>query len=63
MYIEIAGLSNAREAAFKALELKNNWGEHMNLGNIYVAGANLVVMILNKKQFIDSCRMFNLAKR
>ena len=39
-YRNAGSFSNAREAAFKALELKNNWGEaYMNLGNIYVAGA------------------------
>ena len=39
-YRNSGSFSNARNAVYEALNLKENWGEaYMNLGNIYVAGA------------------------
>mgnify|MGYP003310992098 CR=1 FL=1 len=64
-YRNAESFSNAREAAFKALELKNNWGEaYMNLGNIYVAGAKSCGNDFEQKTvYWIAVDMFNLAKR
>ena len=64
-YRNAGSFSNAREAAFKALELKNNWGEaYMNLGNIYVAGANSCGNDFEQKTvYWIAVDMFNLAKK
>ena len=64
-YRNAGSFSNAREAAFKALELKNNWGEaYMNLGNIYVAGAKSCGNDFEQKTvYWIAVDMFNLAKR
>ena len=41
-YRNSGSYSEARDAVFSALKLKNNWGEaYMNLGNIYIAGASI----------------------
>ena len=64
-YRNAGSFSNAREAAFKALELKNNWGEaYMNLGNIYVAGAKSCGNDVEQKTvYWIAVDMFNLAKK
>ena len=64
-YRNAGSFSNAREAAFKALELKNNWGEaYMNLGNIYVAGAKSCGNDFEQKTvYWIAVDMFNLAKK
>ena len=64
-YRNAGSFSNAREAAFKALELKNNWGEaYMNLGNIYVAGAKSCGNDFDQKTvYWIAVDMFNLAKK
>ncbi len=64
-YRNAGSFSNAREAAFKALELKNNWGEaYMNIGNIYVAGAKSCGNDFEQKTvYWIAVDMFNLAKR
>ena len=61
-----AGLfSQARQAAYKALDLKSNWGEaYMSLGNIYVAGAKSCGNEFEQKTvYWIAVDMFNLAKR
>ena len=57
--------AKAREAAFKALELKNNWGEaYMSLGNIYIAGAKSCGNEFEQKTiYWIAVDMFNLAKK
>ena len=41
-YRNSGSYSEARDAVYSALKLKNNWGEaYMNLGNIYIAGASI----------------------
>jgi len=64
-YRNAGSFSNAREAAFKALELKNHWGEaYMNLGNIYVAGAKSCGNDFEQKTvYWIAVDMFNLAKK
>ena len=64
-YRNAGSFFNAREAAFKALELKNNWGEaYMNLGNIYVAGARSCGNDFEQKTvYWIAVDMFNLAKK
>ena len=61
-----AGLfSQARQAAYKALDLKSNWGEaYMSLGNIYVAGAKSCGNEFEQKTvYWIAVDMFNLARR
>jgi len=57
--------SQAREAAFKSLDLKNGWGEaYMNLGNIYLSGAKACGSEFEQKTvYWIAVDMFNLAKR
>ena len=64
-YRNAGSFSNAREAAFKALELKNNWGEaYMNLGKNYVAGAKSCGNDFEQKTvYWIAVDMFNLAKK
>ena len=57
--------SQARQAAYKALDLKSNWGEaYMSLGNIYVASAKSCGNEFEQKTvYWIAVDMFNLAKR
>mgnify|MGYP002824004925 CR=1 FL=1 len=57
--------SQARKAAYKALDLKSNWGEaYMSLGNIYVSGAKSCGNEFEQKTvYWIAVDMFNLARR
>ena len=64
-YRNAGSFSQARQAAYKALDLKSNWGEaYMSLGNIYVAGAKSCGNEFDQKTvYWIAVDMFNLAKR
>jgi len=64
-YRNSGNFSQAREAAFKSLDLKNGWGEaYMNLGNIYLSGAKACGSEFEQKTvYWIAVDMFNLAKR
>ena len=64
-YRNSGSFSQARQAAYKALDLKNKWGEaYMSLGNIYIAGAKSCGNEFEQKTvYWIAVDMFNLAKR
>ena len=63
-YRNSGSFSQARQAAYKALDLKNKWGEaYMSLGNIYIAGAKSCGNEFEQKTvYWIAVDMFNLAK-
>ena len=64
-YRNAGSFSQARQAAYKALDLKSNWGEaYMSLGNIYIAGAKSCGNEFDQKTvYWIAVDMFNLARR
>ena len=64
-YRNAGSYSKARQAAYMALDLKNNWGEaYMSLGNIYVSGAKSCGNEFEQKTvYWIAVDMFNLARR
>ena len=64
-YRNSGSFSQARQAAYKSLDLKNKWGEgYMSLGNIYIAGAKSCGNEFEQKTvYWIAVDMFNLAKR
>ena len=64
-YRNSGSYSKARQAAYMALDLKNNWGEaYMSLGNIYVSGAKSCGNEFEQKTvYWIAVDMFNLARR